>query len=144
MHGRKLTLDSTLTRDYRIDATFGLTATMKRLVLPDRRADGSIDWATPDYTVNKYGLTVGVPKVNTPEDQWPDLYPVTFHGREGYFLGKDMNASVPMNSAEAKTYMDRQRREGLIDDKGNTYQKVYADDGKTVLGKIKTGTSREG
>lgn len=140
VHGRKLTMDSTLTNNYRIDATFGPTATLKQLVLPGQRADGSIDWATPDYKVNKYGLTVGVPKINTPEDQWPDLYPVNFQGREAYFLSKDMNQPELTNPAEARANTDRQRREGLIDDKGNMYTRVYAADGKTVLGKIKTGT----
>ena len=140
VRGNTLTMTSTLTRDYRIAAEFGPTATMKQLVLPARRGDGSIDWATPDYTVNEYGLTVGVPKINTPEDQWPDLYPVTFHGRQGYFLGKDMNPAIPANPAAARKYDEEQRREGLIDDKGNMYTKVYAADGKTVLGKMKTGT----
>lgn len=141
--GRTLTMDSSLTRDYRIKATFGPIEVLQQITLPGRGADGKVDWATPDYEVNEYGLTVGTPKMNTPEDQWPDLYPVLFEGREAYFLGKDMNRAQPTNPAGAVKYMDDMRREGLIDDKGNIFAKVYAADGKTVLGKILTGTFSE-
>lgn len=137
--GDTLRMTSTLTRDYRIAAAFGPTAAMKQLVLPGRRADGAVDWATPDYTVNEYGLTVGLPKINTPEDQWPDLYPVTFRGREGYFLGRDMRSQQLVDPSEAKAHREKRRRDGLIDDKGNLYAKVYAADGKTVLGKQLVG-----
>lgn len=140
VHGRALTLDSNLSHDYRIEASFGPTEEMQPLVLPGRGADGEVDWAAPDYEVNEYGLTVGVPKANTPEDQWPDLYPVMFEGREAYFLGEEMNGPMPMNLDEMKKRTDEQRREGLVDDKGNVYRKVYAADGKTVLGKKWIGT----
>lgn len=144
VQGNSLMMTSTLTRDYRIVATFGPTVAMKHLVLPGRRADGAVDWATPDYTVNEYGLTVGAPKINTPEDQWPDLYPMTFRGREAYFLGEDMRSQIPMDPSEAKAYKQERRREGLTDDKGNVYAKVYAADGKTVLGKKLVGRTSSG
>lgn len=141
VNGAKLVLDSTLSRDYRIVAVFSPTAEMTRLVLPGRKPDGQTDWATPDYTINEYGLTVGQPKINTPEDQWPDLYPITFQGREAFLLGADMMGRLAMTPEQAIKEKDRRRREGLIDDKGNLYNKVYAADGKTVLGKLLTGTT---
>jgi hypothetical protein len=141
VNGRQLVLDSTLSRDYRIEAVFSPTAEMKHLVLPGRRADGQTDWATPDYTVNSFGLTVGQLNINTPEGQGPDLIPITFKGREAYILGEDWSKPWPMNPEQAVKDQERQRREGLLDDKGNIYSKVYAADGKTVLGKIHVGTT---
>lgn len=143
VEGRTLTMDSNLSRDYRIEATFSPIEEMQTLVLPGRGSDGKVDWATPDYKVNEYGLTVGVPRINTPEDQWPDLYPVMFEGREAYFLGKEVNEPIPLSREGRRKQHEERLRLGLIDEKGNTYRRVYAADGKTVLGKILTGTSSE-
>ncbi|MBC9225056.1 hypothetical protein GL325_01840 [Aeromicrobium sp. 636] len=141
--GAELVLDSTLSREYRLVAVFSPTAAMTPLVLPGRRADGQTDWATPDYTVNQYGLTVGHPRINTPEDQWPDLIPTTFKGREAYLLGDDVMTARAMNPDQAENDTDRLRREGLIDDEGNLYKKVYAADGTTMLGRLLVGSVSE-
>lgn len=143
VEGRTLTMDSTLSRDYRVEATFGPIEEMQPLVLPGRGDDGKVGWAKPDYEVNEYGLTVGVPRINTPEDQWPDLYPVLFEGREAYFLGKEINEPIPLSPERRREQHEERLRLGLIDEKGNTYQRVYAADGKTVLGKKWTGTVSE-
>jgi|GEM_PF-6952185 len=139
--GRTVKVDSTLSHDYRVEAVFSPTSEMSMLVLPGRRDDGNVDWATPDYVVNEYGLTVGVPRLNTPENQWPDLYPVRFEGRTGYLLGSEMHGGLIVDRDERIEIERQRRRDGLIDAKGNVYQRVYAADGKTVLGKMLVGSS---
>lgn len=141
VRGRTLTLDSNLTRDFRIKATFGPIKVVQQIVLPGRGGDGMVDWTTPDYEVNKYGLTVGPMMVNVPEGQEPDLVPVDFEGGVGYLLTKEMISDFPTDPDEIEAREDEQRRLGLLDDEGNIYTRVYAADGKTVLGKILTGTS---
>ncbi|KAA1395416.1 hypothetical protein [Aeromicrobium ginsengisoli] len=145
VNGTRLVMTSDFSHDYRLTATFGPRAAMAQAnVLPPTGPDGKPAWDIPDYTVNEYGLTVGAPRVSTPESAYPDLYPVQFEGREAYILKKDMLGEVAGNPTEAVRQMKERRRLGLIDAKGNVYQFVYAADGKTRLGKVLIGTVHEG
>jgi hypothetical protein len=96
----------------------------------------------PDYPVNEYGLTVGTRNTRTPEADWPDLVPVTFHGKEAYFIKSDMVNQMAGNPEEAVRQMKERRKLGLDVD-GKIYQFVYAADGKTRLGKVYVGSYSE-
>lgn len=145
VHGTELRFESDLSSRYRLTATWGPRALMEPAdTLPADGADGKPAWDIPDYEVNEYGLTVGAPRINTPESAYPDLFPVRFEGREAYILKKDMLGEDAGNPAEAVRQMKEQRRLGLIDARGNIYRFVYAADGKTRLGKMLVGTVREG
>ena len=135
-----LRLTTDFDQDYRIEASYGPSAQMRQLVLPGRNAAGLVQWTPADYKVNEYGLTVGTPNANTPENQYPDLVPRSFEGREAYELGRDVNRALPTNPEEAVKYMNRLRDQGITDEKGNIYRRLYAADGKTLIGKVNVGT----
>lgn len=141
IHGTKLTVTSDISREYRVDATWGPRASMPvAQALPEIGPDGRATWDVPRYRVNEFGLTVGNRMtMNTPESAWPDLIPTTYRGEQAYFRKQDMLGEMAGNPEEAVRQM-RERREQGLDIDGELYQFVYAADGRTRLGKVHVGS----
>jgi hypothetical protein len=138
IHGTQLVVRSTITHRFAIDASFGPRPVPTVLHgLPPESADGELQWDIPEYPVNEHGLTVGSRiTMNTPSSAWPDLIPVNFRGREGYFRKIDLLAQEPGTPEEARRQKQERREQGLEVGK-KRYQWVYAADGKTRLGRMR-------
>lgn len=95
----------------------------------------------PPYKVNRFGLTVGPVLISTPPSEWPDLRAIRFHGRRGYLRVRTSRAAALGGSTpeQAVAHMRSMCRQGLLDDQGRIWAKVYKADGKTVLGKMLAG-----
>jgi hypothetical protein len=142
VRGTRLSVVSDLSREYRVDATWGPRRSMPMAqAMPSVGPDGVAAWDLPRYPVNEYGLTVGDSiKINTPESAWPDLLRTTYRGRVAYFKTSEEMA-MPGSPEEAVRQMKQRRALGLDVD-GRQYRFVYAADGTTRLGKIHIGDSR--
>lgn len=142
IHGTQLTVTTDISREYRVDATWGPRASMPMArAMPSVGPDGTANWDVPTYPVNEYGLTVGNRvTVNTPESAWPDLMPTTYKGHEAYFRTKDSLGQMAGTPEEAVREMRERKQQGLNVD-GKLYQFVYAADGRTRLGKKYVGST---
>ena len=141
IHGTRLAVVSDISREYRVDATWGPRQSMPLAqALPEVGPDGTATWDAPRYPVNTYGLTVGDGiSVNTPESAWPDLIRTTYEGKVAYFRKQDMRGEVAGTPEEAVRQMQERKDRGLDVD-GKLYQFVYAADGRTRLGKVLVGS----
>lgn len=145
-----LTLKSNLREPYEFEAAYGA-----RPIFSGPGVEGGSDVQRafgdpPKYRVNEYGLTVGVPKIDTATKDYPDLIPVLLNGREGYFRGDDPGYGGRdefTNPDDYRKLWEEHRKAGLIKHRGkwiDTYRFVYAADGKTVLGKLVSGSGKDG
>jgi hypothetical protein len=139
VRGTRLSVVSDLSREYRVDATWGPRRSMPRAqAMPSVGPDGVAAWDLPRYRVNQYGLTVGDSyTINTPESARPDLLRTTYRGRVAYFRTSEEMA-MPGSPEEAVRQTEERRALGLDVD-GRLYRFVYAADGKTRLGKVHVG-----
>lgn len=140
IRGSRLVMTSNLTQNYVVSAVWGERALLNGIdPLPADGPDGKPGWKFPNYEVNEYGLTVGPIYADSPQEAWPDLWPVSYKGEDAYFLTSEMRDPIGGTSAEQRK-LDRERKRLGLDVDGKTYQFVYAADGKTRLGKKYTGS----
>lgn len=104
-------------------------------------------WPDP-YYVNENGMTIGIYQERTPYDQRPDLVPAQAPNGEPAFTYSDKrNFLVPENPSGAVAYMDwlveTGQTEKPVPGKWSTHYRVYvAEDGKTILARTPSGSSK--